>query len=152
VLTSYEQALSKYLVKLKWGACPASVASAPFQCATAPVPLNYAKPGGTRIELALIRLPAAKPKERIGSLFINFGGPGGAGTAILPGRAPTVFSQAIWDHFDLVSWDTRGTGLSTAVRCFATQQADMRTVRVAGRGMLSGRSALGRERISLAMS
>ena len=25
MLTSYEQALSKYLVKLKWGACPASV-------------------------------------------------------------------------------------------------------------------------------
>ena len=124
VLTSYEQALSKYLVKLKWGKCPASVASAPFQCATAPAPLNYAKPNGTRIELALIRLPAAKPKERIGSLFINFGGPGGAGTAILPGRATTVFSQAIRDHFDLVSWDTRGTGLSTAVRCFATQAED----------------------------
>jgi pimeloyl-ACP methyl ester carboxylesterase len=88
------------------------------------VPLNYAKPGGTQIKLALIRLPAAKPKERIGSLFVNFGGPGGAGTAILPGRATTVFSQAIRDHFDLVSWDARGTGLSTAVRCFATQQED----------------------------
>jgi pimeloyl-ACP methyl ester carboxylesterase len=124
VLTSYEQALSTYLVTLKWGACPASVASAPFQCATAPAPLNYARPTGTRIQLALIRLRAAKPKERIGSLFINFGGPGGAGTAILPGRATTVFSQAIRDHFDLVSWDTRGTGLSTAVRCFATQQED----------------------------
>jgi pimeloyl-ACP methyl ester carboxylesterase len=124
VLTSGGQALSAYLVKLRWGDCPASVASAPFQCATAPVPLDYADPGGARIELALIRLPAAVPKERIGSLFINFGGPGGAGTAILPGRATTVFSQAIRDHFDLVSWDTRGTGLSTAVRCFATQQDD----------------------------
>jgi pimeloyl-ACP methyl ester carboxylesterase len=124
VLTSYEQALSKYLVKLRWAACPAPVAAAPFQCATAPVPLNYAKPNGIRIQLALIRLPAAKPKERIGSLFINFGGPGGAGTAILPGRATTVFSQAIRDHFDLVSWDTRGTGSSTAVQCFATQAQD----------------------------
>jgi pimeloyl-ACP methyl ester carboxylesterase len=124
VLTSYERALNKYLVKLTWGACPASVAAAPFQCATAPAPLDYAKPGGTRIQLALIRLPAAKPEERIGSLFVNFGGPGGAGTAILPGRATTVFSQAIRDHFDLVSWDTRGTGLSTAVRCFATQAED----------------------------
>jgi pimeloyl-ACP methyl ester carboxylesterase len=124
VLTAEQKALGKYLVKLTWAACPASVAAAPFQCATAPAPLNYAKPGGTRIELALVRLPAAKPKERIGSLFINFGGPGGAGTALLPGRATTVFSQAIRDHFDLVAWDTRGTGLSTAVRCFATQQED----------------------------
>jgi len=122
--SAQQSALSKYLVKLKWTACPASVAAAPFQCTTAPVPLNYAKPGGTRIGLALIRLPAAMPKQRIGSLFINFGGPGGAGTTILPGRATTVFSQAIRNHFDLVSWDTRGTGLSTAVRCFATQAED----------------------------
>jgi pimeloyl-ACP methyl ester carboxylesterase len=123
-LTSYAQGLSAYQVKLKWGSCPASVAKAPFQCATAPAPLNYAKPAGTRISLELIRLPAADPKERIGSLFINFGGPGGAGTTILPERATTVFSAAIRDHFDLVSWDTRGTGLSTAVRCFPTQQDD----------------------------
>jgi len=123
-LSSDEKALSAYVSKLQWGDCPASVAAAPFQCATAPAPLDYANPGGTRIELALIRLPAANPKERIGSLFINFGGPGGAGTAILPGRATTVFSQAIRDHFDLVSWDARGTGLSTAVQCFATQQED----------------------------
>ncbi|MBV9381807.1 MAG: alpha/beta fold hydrolase [Streptosporangiaceae bacterium] len=123
-VTSSQSALSGYRVTLKWGKCPASVAKAPFQCATAPAPLNYARPGGARIQLALIRLPAAVRKERIGSLFINFGGPGGAGTKILPERATTVFSAAIRDHFDLVSWDTRGTGLSTAVRCFATQQDD----------------------------
>jgi pimeloyl-ACP methyl ester carboxylesterase len=107
-----------------WGSCPASVAAAPFQCATAPAPLDYGDPGGARVSLALIRLPAADPKERIGSLFINFGGPGGSGVSILPGRATTVFSAAIRDHFDLVSWDARGTGSSTAVRCFATQQDD----------------------------
>lgn len=119
------QGLSGYKVTLKWGSCPASTgASAPFQCATAPAPLNYAKPGGARIQLELIRLPAADPKERIGSLFINFGGPGGTGSTILAGRATTVFSQAIRDHFDLVSWDARGTGLSTAVRCFDTQAED----------------------------
>ena len=123
-LTSQERALCAYGVTLDWAACPASVAAAPFQCATAPAPLNYAKPGGTRISLALIRLPAAVPGERIGSLFVNFGGPGGPGTALLPGRATTVFSPDIRDHFDLVSWDTRGTGRSTAVRCFPTQAAD----------------------------
>jgi pimeloyl-ACP methyl ester carboxylesterase len=122
--TAQAQALSKYVVKLKWAACPASVAAAPFQCATAPAPLNYADPNGTRIQLELVKLPAAEPKKRIGSLFINFGGPGGAGTALLPGRAATVFSQEIRNRFDLVSWDTRGTGLSTAVHCFATQAED----------------------------
>ena len=124
VLAANEKALSGYVGHLTWAACPASVAAAPFQCATAPAPLSYADPGGAQIKLALIRLPAAKPQERIGSLFINFGGPGGAGTTILPERATTVFSQAIRDRFDLVSWDTRGTGLSTAVNCFPTQAAD----------------------------
>ena len=109
---------------LQWGDCPASVATAPFQCATARIPLDYEAPGGQQIELSLIRLPAAVPSERIGSLFVNFGGPGGAGVSILPTRATTVFSAAIRDHFDLVSWDARGTGMSTAVRCFATQQDD----------------------------
>jgi pimeloyl-ACP methyl ester carboxylesterase len=119
------QPLSTYVVKLKWGACPSSTgAKAPFQCAAAPAPLDYAKPDGTRIELELIRLPAADPKERIGSLFINFGGPGGVGTTLLPERATTVFGAAIRDRFDLVSWDTRGTGLSTAVHCFATEDDD----------------------------
>jgi pimeloyl-ACP methyl ester carboxylesterase len=122
--SSPESALSRYQVALQWGDCPASVASAPFQCATAPVPLDYAKPGGQQIELSLIRLPAAVPSERIGSLFINFGGPGGSGVSILPGRATTVFSAAIRDHFDLISWDTRGIGQSVPVRCFATQQED----------------------------
>jgi pimeloyl-ACP methyl ester carboxylesterase len=122
--TSPESALSGYRVPLAWGSCPVSVAAAPFQCATAPAPLNYAHPGGARIKLSLIRLPAADPKARIGSLFVNFGGPGGTGVSILPARADTVFSAAIRDHFDLVSWDPRGTGSSTAVRCFATQQDD----------------------------
>lgn len=107
-------------MKLKWARC-GTTAPAPFQCATAPAPLDYRHPDGPKVQLALIRLPAADPKARIGSLFINFGGPGGSGVSLLPQRATTVFSAAIRDHFDLVSWDTRAIGRSTAVRCFATQ-------------------------------
>src|SRR5438270_1476105 len=81
LLTATTPALGSSESALVWGDCPASVASAPFQCATAPVPLDYAKPGGQQIGLSLIRLPAAVPSERIGSLFINFGGPGGSGVS-----------------------------------------------------------------------
>lgn len=119
-----QAALSRYHVTPPWGSCPASVAAAPYQCASVPVPLDYRDPAGPSIELALIKLPAADPAQRIGSLFVNFGGPGGSGVSILPQRATTIFSQAIRDRFDLVSWDTRGTGQSTAVRCFGTQAAD----------------------------
>jgi hypothetical protein len=61
---------------VQWGSCPATI-PAQFQCATEPVPLNYQHPAGQQISLALIRLPASDPSERIGSLFIDFGGPGG---------------------------------------------------------------------------
>ena len=84
-------------------------------------PLDYANPGGRQIQLALIRLPASDPAQRIGSLFINWGGPGAAGISRLATRAYTVFSDAMRARFDLVSWDPRAIGQSTAVRCFATQ-------------------------------
>jgi pimeloyl-ACP methyl ester carboxylesterase len=94
-----------------------------FQCATVTVPLDYDRPHGRRIELAMIRLPASNPAARIGSLFVNFGGPGASGVDRLRARAgwDWLFSPALKERFDLVSWDTRGVGRSTAIRCFDTK-------------------------------
>ena len=47
-----------------------------FECTTAQVPLDYDQPQGRSIQLALLRLPASDRQHRIGSLFINPGGPG----------------------------------------------------------------------------
>jgi pimeloyl-ACP methyl ester carboxylesterase len=71
-----------------------------------------------------MRLPAADPSERIGSLFIDFGGPGGPDITDLVNRADTVFSPAIRARFDLVTWDPRGVEYSDPVNCFATDTAD----------------------------
>ena len=108
---------------VQWGACSHGI-PAPFQCATAPVPLNYRHPDGQKISLALMRLPASDPSERIGSLFIDFGGPGGPDITDLVNRAYTVFSPAIRARFDLVTWDPRGVEYSDPVYCFATDTAD----------------------------
>ena len=91
-----------------------------FLCATAEVPLNYNRPGDGQIELAVIKLPATDPQNRIGTLFINFGGPGQSGVDRLRGRArwPWLFSEELRSRFDLVSWDQRGVSRSAAVRCF----------------------------------
>ena len=59
-----------------------------FQCATAVVPLDYDRPKGKQITLALARLPASDPSRRIGSLFLNPGGPGGSGRRLRPRRRP----------------------------------------------------------------
>src|SRR3979411_502750 len=63
---------------LSWADCAQG-----FQCATAQVPLDYSKRTGATISLALIRLPAGDPAHRIGSLFLNPGGPGGSGVNVV---------------------------------------------------------------------
>lgn len=65
-----------------------------FRCATAPVPLDYDEPAGPTIDLALIRLPASDPEQRRGSVFVNFGGPGG-GRAEPGAIADTYYDDAL---------------------------------------------------------
>ncbi|HJW58556.1 MAG TPA: hypothetical protein VJ931_02905, partial [Actinomycetota bacterium] len=74
--------------RLDWGSCGDEPELAAFQCATAVVPLDYDRPKGKQITLALTRLPASDPGRRIGSLFINPGGPGGSGVEFVQGAGP----------------------------------------------------------------
>lgn len=102
--------------ELRWADCAEE-----FQCASARVPLDYRRPAEEQIELAVIKLPATDPGQRIGTLFVNFGGPGPSGVDRLRERArwPWLFSEELRARFDLVSWDPRGVGRSAPVNCFA---------------------------------
>jgi pimeloyl-ACP methyl ester carboxylesterase len=104
---------------LDWRPC-ADPSQQGFDCATAQVPLDYGDPQGATIDLAVIRHPATDPDHRLGALFFNPGGPGGAGTLVLP-EVLDFFPAPLRARFDLVSWDPRGVGASTAVQCFATE-------------------------------
>jgi len=64
----------------------------------------------------LIRLPARNQANRIGSLLVNPGGPGGSGIEFLRNWAFAVPSQ-IKERFDLVSFDPRGVGESSPILC-----------------------------------
>ncbi|MET7810719.1 alpha/beta hydrolase [Streptomyces sp. NPDC005395] len=87
-----------------------------WQCATLRTPLNWKDPSGETIDLALIRARSSgTPDDRIGSLLFNFGGPGGSGVATLPGLAPDY--EKLRTRYDLVSFDPRGVGASSGVRC-----------------------------------
>ncbi len=102
---------------LRWSDCQDG-----FQCASAKVPLDYNQPHGEQIELAVIKLPAADPSRRIGTLFVNFGGPGPSGVNRLRERArwPWLFSDELRARFEVVSWDSRAVARSAAARCFPT--------------------------------
>src|SRR3954462_6881249 len=104
---------------IHWAACEAP-APAGFDCATVPVPLDYARPDGGTVTLAVIRHQAAEPGNRIGTLFFNPGGSGGQGTVDVPNWF-ALFPAPIRARFDIVSWDPRGIGNSTAVQCFANR-------------------------------
>ncbi|MEU1516959.1 alpha/beta hydrolase [Streptomyces sp. NPDC005811] len=106
--------------KLDWERCRGSAdAAAPgtdWRCATMKVPLDWSKPDGKTIGLALIRAKSRADRgERIGSLLFNFGGPGGSGVTTLPPYGSTF--SALRERYDLVSWDPRGVGGSEGIRC-----------------------------------
>ena len=106
---------------LRWTKCHpgGAAARAGFQCASAVVPLDYRSPGGAKITLAVVRHPATDRARRLGTLFINPGGPAGEGTSIIPPSIHFV-PATLRARFDVVSWDPRGVGESTAIKqCFA---------------------------------
>ncbi|GAB2856894.1 alpha/beta fold hydrolase [Streptomyces deserti] len=94
-----------------------------WQCATMKAPLDWDKPKGDTIKLALIRAKASgDASERIGSLVFNFGGPGGSGVKSLPALAED-YAQ-LRTRYDLVSFDPRGVGRSAPVVCQNDEQLD----------------------------
>ncbi|MEU4891362.1 alpha/beta hydrolase [Streptomyces sp. NPDC044780] len=116
--------------KLDWSACPAPTAKqgtgekpgSEWECATLKAPLDYAKPKGETIDLAMIRAKATGPGKRIGSLLFNFGGPGGSGVSSLPGFAGDY--EKLRTRYDLVSFDPRGVGESAGVTCQSDAEID----------------------------
>lgn len=103
--------------RIGWNACGTHV-----KCAKVMVPLEWSNPSGPQIALAIIRHAASQPKRRIGILFFNPGGPGvsGIGTVRDAGDELDTFGDG---RFDIVSWDPRGSGASTHVRCFTSSGA-----------------------------
>ena len=99
--------------KLRWYSCYGW-----GECATAKVPLDYDRPHGKQVSLALLRVKARDQKHRIGSLFVNPGGPGGSSVSMAL-AAPYFMSDALLDRFDVVGMDPRGIGFSDQVNCFA---------------------------------
>ena len=110
---------------LEWATCADEAAKmAELECATLEVPLDHSDPDGETIELALARSASTgSAEDRIGSLVLNPGGPGGSGVEFLASAA-AQFPAALSERFDLVSFDPRGVGASTPVRCIDDETKD----------------------------
>ncbi|MEV7867173.1 alpha/beta hydrolase [Streptomyces sp. NPDC088124] len=107
--------------QVRWGSCPedvvAEAAPTELQCATVPVPVDYADPGSPRIDLMISRLASTKPDKRRGTLMLNPGGPGGSGLALSALLVKRGLPASVLDSYDLIGMDTRGIGHSAPVSC-----------------------------------
>jgi pimeloyl-ACP methyl ester carboxylesterase len=92
----------------EWARCGPDI-----ECATLVVPLDYDQPDGETIELDLARIPVEHDRDRVGTVVVNPGGPGGSGTEALLGG----IADGLTDSFDVVAWDPRGVGGSRPLDC-----------------------------------
>jgi pimeloyl-ACP methyl ester carboxylesterase len=102
---------------LDWHSCDGG-----FQCATARAPLDYRHPGGTKVSIAVIRHQATDPARRLGKLFVNYGGPEEQIEPFVSGF--TSLPAQLRARYDIITFDPRGFGFSTSVRCFSSVTAE----------------------------
>ncbi len=109
---------------LTWAACgtTAEATAAGVECATADLPMDHDEPAGARVQIAVARVPATDPATRIGSLFVNPGGPGGEFVTYLQQAGAGRFAD-LNARFDIVAFAPRGVAPSTpAIDCQVDQE------------------------------
>ncbi|MFJ4794134.1 alpha/beta hydrolase [Kitasatospora purpeofusca] len=118
-----------YAQRLGWTPCDDG-----YECTTFRVPLDYDRPADGDLTLAAVRAPAVPaapgdtvaPGERIGSLLLNPGGPGGSAVEYVEGVART-YDAGVRARYDLVGLDPRGVGRSAPVTCLGGERMDAYT-------------------------
>ena len=94
-----------------------------MECARVTAPLDWDHPqDGRTAEIAVTRHRATG--DRIGSLFVNPGGPGVSGYDFIRDDWSTNLSGRLAERFDIIGWDHRGVGRTTPVTCY-TEPADV---------------------------
>ncbi|MGW7027262.1 alpha/beta hydrolase [Streptomyces xanthophaeus] len=105
--------------KPSWHRCSADKPTT-YECAALKVPLDYKRPQGPTIDLAISRVKSENPAKRHGVLLLNPGGPGASGL-YRPMRMSTEMPKDVRDRYDLIGFDPRGVGASSPVTCGLNQ-------------------------------
>ncbi|WUH93404.1 alpha/beta hydrolase [Streptomyces sp. NBC_00433] len=107
-----------YDQNITWAGCSGVQGPASLECGTLTVPRDYADPEKSGdLDIAVSRIPATGPGPRLGSLVVNFGGPGIPGITELAERTAAGQLAHLNSRYDLVGFDPRGTGRSSPVDC-----------------------------------
>ncbi|MFJ4222672.1 alpha/beta hydrolase [Microbacterium sp. NPDC089695] len=105
-----------------------------FDCTDVTAPLDWENPEAGEITLAVVRHQATGTAQ--GSLLTNPGGPGGSGVDFVRDSLSSVVGPALIENYDVIGFDPRGVGASTAVTCFDAAEMDdyLYTIPAAPRG------------------
>ena len=99
-----------YQQTLSWSDCGG------FECTMVTAPLDWSDPSAGEIDLSVIR-QRAESGTSIGSLLTNPGGPGASGVGLVRDSIDFAVGSALQQQFDVIGFDPRGVGESTAVTC-----------------------------------
>jgi pimeloyl-ACP methyl ester carboxylesterase len=111
-LAEYEQQ------KLGWSDCYDY-----FECAELRVPIDYDDLSVGTFRISVLRAAAKDQDNRLGSIVVNPGGPGGSGVDYAY-NADYIFSPDITDVYDIVGFDPRGVAMSEPISCFTPEELD----------------------------
>ncbi len=106
-----EDLLPFYGQTLTWNECGTG-----FDCTDVTAPLDWENPGEGEITLAVVRHQATGTSQ--GSLLTNPGGPGASGVELIRDSLDFAVGADLIDDYDVIGFDPRGVGESTAVTCF----------------------------------
>ncbi len=107
-----------YTQKIQWEKCDGGT----FHCATVSAPMDWDDPESESIELA-IKLYSARGKSAMGTILTNPGGPGASGVDLVS-YAPLMFGKKLLENYNVLGWDPRGVGQSSAVTCLDAPAMD----------------------------
>lgn len=107
---------------IKWTTCSSTrLQQAGAKCAKVYVPLDWSKPRGKKISIAISRIKHTVKKSKFqGVMFVNPGGPGGSGLglSVLGSYVPDYKGNSVGGAYDWIGFDPRGVGASEpAVSC-----------------------------------
>ena len=106
-----------YSQELTWTECGVG-----FDCTDVTAPLDWEDPGKGEITLSVVRHRAEGTP--VGSLLTNPGGPGASGVDLILNSLDYAVGADLIENFDVIGFDPRGVGASTAVTCYDAPQMD----------------------------
>ncbi|UPL17027.1 alpha/beta hydrolase [Microbacterium aurugineum] len=112
-----EDLLPFYSQELTWTECGTG-----FDCTDVTAPLDWENPAAGDITLAVVRHRAEGTP--VGSLLTNPGGPGASGVDLVLNNLGFAVGADLIENFDVIGFDPRGVGDSTAVTCYDAPEMD----------------------------